>query len=299
MINLLSNRARLGLILRETFTLMGRSSMSQNSAAFAYYALFAIFPFLALIVSVGSWFFEPTEVESTLRDFLPAGAGEQALIAEGVRALQSAHSGVNTAFLFVFLWAGARFFQSLVHGVNLAWHTEPLPWWQLPLKNLAMVLAVLVGAMFGVLIPLIMQFLQGLLLAFEEELHRYFPELHFTPYFQWISLLRFLLGFLFIFYAISVLYLLAPRRRVSFGQIWPAALLVTLLLQVGQNLFVTLVPRFIHYNAIYGTVGSLMFLLMWIYLSGLCILSGACLAAAWHQVTSAENTARQNEPSVR
>lgn len=273
-------------IALETFNLMGRSGISQNSAAFAYYALFAIFPFMALIVSVGSWFFEPQQVQETLRDFLPAGAGEQQLIAEGVRALQSAHSGVNAAFLLVFLWAGARFFQALVHGVNLAWHTEPLPWWQLPLKNLAMVLAVLVGAMFGVLVPIIMQVLQAGLLAFEEEVHRYFPELHFASYFQWISLFRFLLGFLFIFYAISVLYLLAPRRRITFRQIWLAAYLVTLLLQVGQNVFVTLVPRFIHYNAIYGTVGSLMFLLMWIYISGMLILFGACLAAAWDQVNA-------------
>lgn len=270
-------------IVRATFGLMGRINVSQHAAAFAYYALFAVFPFVALIVSIGSWFFEPSRVEETLRDFLPAGAGEQKLISEGVLALQSAHGGVNTAFLLVFLWAAARFFQSLVHGVNLAWHTEPLPWWQLPLKNLAMVLAVVVGAMFGVLVPVLVQFLQGLLISWEDELRHFFPDLHFTPYFQWISLLRFLLGFLFIFYAISVLYLLAPRCRVAFRQIWPTALAVTLLLQVGQNLFVTLVPRFIHYNAIYGTVGSLMFLLMWVYVSGLLILSGACFAAVWHE----------------
>lgn len=274
-------QTRWGRTLQETIVLFGRTGVSQNSAAFAYYALFAIFPFVALIFSVGSWFFEPGLVEESLRDFLPAGAGEQSLIADGVRALQSAHSGVNTAFLLVFLWAAARFFQSLVHGVSLAWHSEPLPWWQLPLKNLIMVGAVVLGAMLGVLVPILLQFAQSLLLAFEDEVHRYFPDLHFTPYFQWVSLVRFALGSVFIFYAISVLYFLAPKHRVAFRQIWLAALGVTILLQIGQNLFVTLVPRFIHYNAIYGTVGSLMFLLMWIYISGFLILSGACVAAAW------------------
>jgi len=55
--------------------------------------------------------------------------------------------------------------------------------------------------------------------------------------------------------------------------------LVAVTLQLCQNAFVNYLPRFVNYNAIYGTVGVMMFLLLWVYLSGVIIILGACFCA--------------------
>jgi membrane protein len=58
------------------------------------------------------------------------------------------------------------------------------------------------------------------------------------------------------------------------------ALLVSVLLQVGQAFFVNIVPKLVNYSAIYGTMGSMMFLLLWVYVAGVIIILGGCLCAA-------------------
>lgn len=73
--------------------------------------------------------------------------------------------------------------------------------------------------------------------------------------------------------------MLVPARRVAFQRVWMPALGVTIALQVCQNVFVNILPQFVDYNAIYGTVGIVMLLLMWVYVSGVVIFFGACVCA--------------------
>jgi YihY family inner membrane protein len=74
-------------------------------------------------------------------------------------------------------------------------------------------------------------------------------------------------------------YKFAPRRPAKFGQIWLAALLVTLLLKFGQNLFGLYLATFANFNAVYGVFGTIMALLFWIYFTGVVLLMGGCIAA--------------------
>lgn len=262
---------------------IGESGVANTSAAFAYYALFAIFPLVALLLSVGSLFFAPQQVIETLRIFVPIGGEEERIVWQGVEALQSLHGGVNAAFLLVFLWAGLRFFQALVYGVSRAWHTENLPWWHFPIKNLILVFAVLFGVLFGVLAPLLLQIFRKIAQDLQSFLHVGLPDLDLERYVPVADLARWSLSLVFLFYSLSVLYWLAPMKRPRFRGIWGFALAVSVLLQAGQTLFVNYAPRFVHYNAIYGTVGSVMVLLLWIYVAGSLILTGACACAVWKE----------------
>ena len=78
--------------------------------------------------------------------------------------------------------------------------------------------------------------------------------------------------------------------RFFFKQIWGAALVITLALQVGQGLFGNYVAKIVNYNAIYGSFGALMLALMWVYIAGGLILLGACFCAAAEQGELDEET---------
>jgi uncharacterized BrkB/YihY/UPF0761 family membrane protein len=47
---------------------------------------------------------------------------------------------------------------------------------------------------------------------------------------------------------------------------------------------VHIVPKLVNYGAIYGTMGSMMFLLLWVYMAGVIIILGGCLCAAMAHV---------------
>lgn len=257
----------------------------QRAAAFAYYVLFSLFPLMALMLTVGSWAFGSKEIVEAVGSVLPLEPSQQAFLWEAVTALERARGGVSVISFGVLLWCSLRFFQALVRGVNRAWHTVEMPWWQLPLKNLLMVVILCSALVAGLLIPAILQTLGTVLRTAEIFLYQHFPGLDIRATSWVLDVTRYGLGGAVLFYSFAMLYMLAPRRRVYFNQVWLAALLVTLALQACQVTFVTILPRFIDYG-LYGAVGGMMLVLMWVYFSGILIMLGACLCAAPFQETT-------------
>jgi Ca2+-transporting ATPase len=89
---------------------------------------------------------------------------------------------------------------------------------------------------------------------------------------------------LVLFYGMSMFYVFAPRRRTQFREVWSAALFVTIALEVLQRVFILYTRNIGHFNALYGTFGTVIALLLWIYLSGSIIILGGCLSAAKYEI---------------
>lgn len=262
-----------------TFKIYSQIDGEQRAAAFAYYVLFSLFPLLALLLTFGSRVFGTDQIVDGIGYVLPLDAGQQKFLWESVAALEQARGGVGFLSAIILLWCSLRFFQALVRGVNRAWHTVEIPWWQMPLKNLGM-LAIIMSALFaGLLIPAILQGIGDGIRVAEDFIHIYFPNFNFRTVSLVLDLVRYILGSVVLFYSFGMLYLMAPRKRIQFSQIWLAALLVAVALQACQMAFVNILPRFINYG-IYGAVGVIMLVLMWVYFSGIIIMLGACLCAA-------------------
>jgi YihY family inner membrane protein len=267
----------------KAFHLFGQIEAEQRAASFAYYALFSLFPLVALMLTAGSLFFPADEVISLIEHVAPLGAAQQELIWQTVATLEKARGSVSLVSLGILLWASMRFFQALVRGVNRAWHTTPLPWWQMPLKNLVM-LAVLGAAMLlGLLLPAVVQGLLASLVWMENYIRIYFPDWQPGHLIPWMELARLGIAGVVLFGSFGILYMLAPRRRIRLREVWVPAAGVSILLILCQSLFVNFLPHVLNYNRIYGAVGGLMFLLMWIYISGMIILAGACACVAMNE----------------
>lgn len=252
----------------------------QRAASFAYYALFSLVPLFALILTVGSSFFASQDVIRTVEHYFPMGEPEQAFLWQMVASLEKSRGSVTALSFAILMWTSLRFFQALVRGVNRAWHTVEIPWWQMPIKNLLMT-AVLASAMLiGLIAPAVIQGAKKIFIAFEEFIEAKLPGLNLSQLADFFDLGRYIVAGAVLFYSFTLLYMLAPRRRVFLGQVWMPALLVTVGLQVCQVAFVNYLPRFVNYNAIYGTVGVMMLLMLWVYVSGVVIFLGACLCSA-------------------
>ncbi|MFZ4717610.1 MAG: YihY/virulence factor BrkB family protein [Chthoniobacterales bacterium] len=267
-------------LLRETVLIYGRISGGESAAAFAYYALFSLVPLVALMLTLGSYIFPADSVFETIHRFVPMGDDQQELLWSMVHGLEKARGGVSVVSILILTWASLRFFHSLVLSINHAWGTRRLPWWQMPVKNLVMIAAMGGALIVGTVVPAALQGIARLLHALEALIKLHFPLLDVGRLLALVDISRYVGGTLVLFYSFSALYMLAPRHRTRFSQIWPPALAVSMLLQVGQAFFVHLAPKLINYSAIYGAMGSMMFLLLWVYMAGVIIIGGGCLCAA-------------------
>jgi len=86
--------------------------------------------------------------------------------------------------------------------------------------------------------------------------------------------LRWILIILLLFLAISFLYYFAPAKKTGFKFFSPGSTLATLLFILTSLGFSAYVNNFGQYNKLYGSVGTLMVILIWLYLNSIAILIG-------------------------
>jgi membrane protein len=267
-------------LTRETATIYSRISGGENAAAFAYYALFSLVPLVALLLTIGTYLFPGDTALTTIHRIVPIGEDQQELLWNMVNGLEKARGSVSIVSILILIWASLRFFHALVLSINHAWGTRRLPWWQMPLKNLVMIMAMSGALLIGTVVPAFLQGVAHLLNSLETIISEHFPLFNVAGALAVVDISRYVGGTLVLFYSFSMLYMLAPRHKTKFAEIWVPAFLVSVFLQVGQAFFVNIVPKLINYNAIYGTMGTMMFLLLWVYIAGVIIIGGGCLCAA-------------------
>jgi Ca2+-transporting ATPase len=179
----------------------------------------------------------------------------------------------------VLAWSALRFFQALVRGVNRAWGTKEYSWWRLPIKNLFMTAILASALLLGTVIPAVLNQLE-----YEYWRRSWEFGLDFLFAKDLFSISRLFISPLVLFYGFAMFYKFAPQRRTLFREVWTAALFVTICLELLQRLFVLYTKNIGHFNALYGTFGSVVALLLWIYLSGSIIILGGCLSAAKYEI---------------
>jgi membrane protein len=86
--------------------------------------------------------------------------------------------------------------------------------------------------------------------------------------------LKWIIVVLLLFLAISFLYYLAPARRHDFKFVTPGSTLATLLFIITSLGFSAYVNNFGPYNKLYGWIGTLMVILVWLYLNSIALLIG-------------------------
>jgi YihY family inner membrane protein len=149
----------------------------------------------------------------------------------------------------------------------------------MPLKSLILLCTTAGAVLVGMSVPALIRISKGWLFT--------------SPYFRsWAyGVESLLIPLSAVFFGLSLFYMLAPRRPTRFRDVWIIALCATVLLRAGESLFIIYLKDFARLNAVYGTFGGIMALLLWIYVSGCVFIFGACLCASHAELRSAHATA--------
>lgn len=259
----------------------------QRAASFAYYAFFAMFPLILLLISIGTSFLKSPEVQAEATErimeyvskYIPLETQDSQVILGTINGVVRSRKSAGIIAGVVLVWSAMRFFQALVHGVNRAWGTKEYSWWRLPIKNLFMTAILASALLLGVVAPNVLKTIQELYWKHSREVGLDFGFVRYLFEFAKLTI-----PLLVLFCGMSMFYKFAPRRRTSFREVWSAALFVTISLEILQRLFTLYTKNIGQFNAVYGTFGSVVALLLWIYLSGCIIILGGCLSAAKYEI---------------
>lgn len=115
-------------------------------------------------------------------------------------------------------------------------------------------------------------------------------------------ILKWILIILLLFLSISFLYYFAPAKRTGFRFISPGSTLATLLFVLTSLGFSAYVNNFGQYNKLYGSLGTLIVILVWLYLNSIAILIGfelnVSIKAARDEEAENYNTISCNEETA-
>jgi membrane protein len=117
-----------------------------------------------------------------------------------------------------------------------------------------------------------------------------------------VLLLKWLVVVGLLFLAISFLYYFAPAKKADFRFISPGSTLATVLFIVTSLGFSAYVNSMGQYNKLYGWIGTLMVILVWLYLNSIALLIGfelnLCIKAAKEEDDERLRTISCNEETV-
>jgi membrane protein len=266
-------------LLRRTWRDALEDDVLGLAAQLSYYFFLALFPALLLVLAIAS-FFTLSNLTDDLGRSLGPFVSSQALelIQDQMRRLANNDSGgLLTVGVAGALWSSSAAIVSIVGALNRAYDIrEGRPWWRVRL--IAIGLTIAVAALVVVALALV---LVGPTLATSIG-----ETMGWGAAFEWTWLvLQWPLVFALVSFAIGLIYYFGPDADQDWSWITPGAFVATILWLVVSLLFKVYVANFTDYNATYGTVGGVIVLLLWFYLSSLAILAGAELNAEIEQAS--------------
>ncbi len=250
-------------------------------AELAYYFFFSLFPIMLFITPVLSFFGDEQEIVNgvlaQLGTAIPPEAQEA--IAGVVRSVVTENApGLMSIGALLALWAGSNIFNNLINALNTAYDVEESrPWWKRRLLAMGMVIVsgVVVGtATIAVVAGDIIIDWVGNLLRMD------------TSTQVILTVVQYVLAFVFLVGMAFLTFRLLPNTRQSNGHVLAGAIVTTALWAVVTLGFKIYVVNFGSYNKTYGTIGGIIVLLTWMYLTMVVLLTGGEVASELHKGTA-------------
>ena len=254
------------------YAAMTARNISLLSAGVAFFALLAVFPGIAALVSVFGFFADPLMIQdqlSLLQDLVPPAA--YTLMSNQITRLVWANDGVlgwtSAISVMVALFLARRGVDAMLVGL-CAIHGTPRR------SGFSHALRVAVIT-FGMLIVGVVALLSILILPV---LFAFFPIIGVQA--LMIEVTRWFVSLGLVALWIWVFYRIGPNREDhSFAVLQPGLILAMGLWVTVSAGFSFYLSNFGNYNEIYGSIGAVVALLMWFYISAYAVLLGAVLNA--------------------
>jgi membrane protein len=255
-----------------------------NAAQVAFYFSFALFPLLLFLISLfGIILTKADEMRAELFLYLGQimpGAAYELVQTTLDEVAENSSGGKLTIGILITLWSASAGIDNLRGALNEVYNLkETRSWWKT--KLLALLLTLGVGLLAFTALGLIFYGTQLLDYALPVD----------SPYLlkplEWITILIVLL------LTFALLYNFAPNHDpLDWKWVTPGAIISIILWLLVSNAFRLYLQYFDSYAKTYGSLGAVIILLLWLYLTALVILIGGAINAIFDEETGVE---KENE----
>ena len=264
--------------------------VSMIAAAMAYYSLLALVPAITSIILIYAWVSDPAEISghvSSMSQFLPAEM--QNILKDQLTTLSSQAPtalGLSAiASLLFSLWSASKGSTAIIDGLNVVYGEK---------NDRGFIKSTFIALTFTLLAAVLMVLAIGVIVG----IPAFFGQFNLNPLFKtavtaasWVVLLG-----IFSFY-LSFIYRYAPNRNqpkwkwVSWG-----AVIASILWAIVSALFSWYATQFGDFNKTYGSLGAVIVLMMWFYLSSFVVLLGGEINAELEHQTKKDTTKGAERP---
>lgn len=263
------------------------NDLSGIAAELSYYFLFSMFPFLVFLVALAAYLPLQDAVQdalSRMSTVMPKEA--MGIIQEHLKGLvNQQRPRLLSVGVLITIWGASRGVNAFLSGLNIAYSVkDKRSYFRVQAIAVAMTVAssLLVFVAFALII---LGGKVGFYIADHLHLGRYYNTL-------W-SWLRWPLSALVIMLTVAVNYYILPDLKQRLKFILPGAIIGTLLWILVTWAFTEYAGHFGNYNATYGSIGGVIVLMTWLYLSGLIFLIGGQLNAILESAAPEGKAARE------
>lgn len=240
------------------------------AASIAFFSFFSLFPLLVGVIAGASLFLERSTIQARLDRMLSDEfPGSADFLRSNIEALIDLRGAAGVASVVGLFWSASKVFGALSRGINRALGIpKDHPFYLSRIRYFAMTLVVSLLLFVAVAISTTVDVFTQL------DLSRFGID---SQAYEWLG--GHAASFAFVFGVVLVLYSIVPYRRPPWREVWPGAMAAALLFEIGKALFVVYLENARSLQAVYGSLTSVIVLLLWLYFSARVLLFGAELIA--------------------
>ena len=263
-------------LIFESFKIWSDARASQMAAATTYYAMLSLAPTLMIAIAIASYVFDgqlaEAEILEAIREFTTPEIAQT--IAGLIQRVNLPQSGVvaGTFSIGIFLVGASGVFSQLYDTFNYIWHVDGKKqgfWFGIQKRGIGILMVLLVGLLLiGALVLNSFQ-------SYVTELADGYQVLQY-----WLNLADRGVTFLLLPIMFSLLFWFVPATRVRIWDVIPAGILTSMMV-LGSRYIIQLYLEFSSTSEVYGAAGSLVVMLIWIYIITMVLFYGASFSHAW------------------
>ncbi len=251
-------------IIQGVIRKLDKDEAGVRASALAYYGLLSLFPLLLFLIFLASQFLESSSARHSLNNYLsevlPTATDT---VQQVIDQTLEARGSIGLIGGIGLLWSASALFNALSTSFNVIWEAKPRSFWRRRLLAVVSVLTI------GVLFILSVAFSALAVIKLPGE---------GTTLWRWID---FSLGLVITILLFWVLFHGIPNTTVNAKASLSAAVFAGILWQAAKSIFAWyLASGFSNYGAVYGSLASVIALILWTYLSAFILFLGAEFGAS-------------------
>lgn len=266
-------------VLKDAFNGFMDHKVAKLSGALAYFTIFSLAPMLIVIIFCADIFYGREAVEGSvfgqIKGFvgIPAAAEIQEIIRN---ASLSGKATVTGIFGFIALLVGATtVFAEIQDSINIIWglKAKPKKGWLKMLLNRLLSFSIVVSLSFLLMVSLVVS---GLAEGLSNRLLHLFPNVAIVV----VYLINILITFGIVSFLFAIIFKLLPDASIEWKDVTVGAM-VTSTLFIAGKFAISFYISSSDINSAYGTAGSFVIVLLWVYYSSIILYFGAEFTKAY------------------